>query len=85
MTAVDRRSSVANLDPANDNIPYADVMAFDIRELVDVDEVMDRESLGPNGGILWAMEEVDANFDWLKMQLDACGMLRLTQHSYTAV
>ena len=38
MTALGRPSSVANLDPANDNVPYAEDAAFDVRELVDVDE-----------------------------------------------
>ncbi|QIW99383.1 hypothetical protein AMS68_004901 [Peltaster fructicola] len=33
---------------------------------------MEREELGPNGGVLWAMEELEANFDWLVMQLKHC-------------
>jgi len=72
MNAINRPCSVANLDPANDNIPYA--AAFDVRELVSVEEVMEREELGPNGGVLWAMEEVEANLDWLEEKLEACGM-----------
>lgn len=72
MRAVARPCSVGNLDPANDNIPYdAD---FDVRELVNVDEVMEREELGPNGGVLWAMEEVETNLDWLLEKLEDCGM-----------
>lgn len=73
MNAINRPCSVANLDPANDNVPYQDEAAFDVRELVDVDEVMEREQLGPNGGVLWAMEEVETNFDWLEQQLEQCG------------
>ena len=38
MTAINRPCSAANLDPANDNIPYD--AAFDVRELVSVEEVM---------------------------------------------
>ena len=71
MRAVARPCSVANLDPANENIPYD--AKFDVRELVNIDEVMEREHLGPNGGVLWAMEEVEANLDWLEDQLDDCG------------
>jgi GPN-loop GTPase len=71
MNAIDRTCSVANLDPANDNIPYD--AEFDVRELVNVEEVMEREALGPNGGVLWAMEEVDENFDWLADHLAHCG------------
>lgn len=71
MRAIDRPCSAINLDPANDNIPYeADV---DVRELVNIDEVMAREELGPNGGILWAMEEVESEFAWLEDRLEECG------------
>lgn len=72
MNATNRPCSAANLDPANENIPYD--AAFDVRELVDANDVMDREELGPNGGILWAMEEVEANFDWLEERMGECGM-----------
>lgn len=75
MRAVARPCSVGNLDPANDNIPYE--ASVDVRELVNVDEVMEREELGPNGGVLWAMEEVEANIDWLVERLDECGGFNL--------
>ena len=71
MRAINRPCSVGNLDPANDNIPYDG--AFDVRELVSVEEVMEREELGPNGGVLWAMEELEANFDWLEERIVDCG------------
>ncbi|KAI7681227.1 hypothetical protein D0864_01844 [Hortaea werneckii] len=70
MTAISRPCSVANLDPANDVVPY--VPAFDVRELVSVEEVMEREELGPNGGVLWAMEEIEANLEWLEERLAEC-------------
>ncbi|KAK5745963.1 hypothetical protein LTR17_001093 [Elasticomyces elasticus] len=70
MTAIARPCSVANLDPANDNVPYDPV--FDVRDLVSVEEVMEREELGPNGGVLWAMEEVEANFEWLEEKMADC-------------
>lgn len=72
MVAIARPVSVGNIDPANDNIPYRPT--FDVREVVDVDEVMEREELGPNGGVLWAMEELESNFGWLERQIEACGM-----------
>lgn len=71
MTAIARPCSAANLDPANENIPYN--AAFDVREVVNVDEVMEREELGPNGGVLWAMEEVESQFELLEERLDECG------------
>ena len=70
MTAISRPCSVANLDPANDVVPYTP--AFDVRELVSVEEVMEREELGPNGGVLWAMEEIEANLEWLEDRLAEC-------------
>ncbi|KAK5135315.1 hypothetical protein LTR08_005419 [Meristemomyces frigidus] len=70
LTAIARPISVANLDPANTNIPYP--CAFDVRDLVSVDDVMEREALGPNGGVLWAMEELELNFDWLEDRLAQC-------------
>ena len=73
MRAINRPCSAANLDPANDNITYDP--AFDVRELVSVEAVMDRQELGPNGGVLWAIEELEANFDWLEEHLDECGAL----------
>lgn len=82
MRAVARPCSVGNMDPANDNIPYdAD---FDVRELVNVEEVMEREELGPNGGVLWAMEEVEANLQWLEENLEACGTSQTTPFMLTA-
>ncbi|CAK1358434.1 GPN-loop GTPase 2 [Cercospora beticola] len=70
MRAIARPCSIGNLDPANDNIPYE--AAFDVRDLVSVDEVMEREELGPNGGVLWAMEEIEVNVDWLERELERC-------------
>lgn len=72
MTAINRPCSAGNLDPANENIPYD--ASFDVRELVNIEEVMEREELGPNGGVLWAMEEVDENFAWLEERIEECGM-----------
>lgn len=81
MRAVARPCSVGNLDPANDNIPYE--ASFDVRELVNVDEVMEREELGPNGGVLWAMEEVEASIDWLLERLEDCGMWEYVWKSWS--
>ena len=78
MRAIARPCSVVNLDPANDNIPYEPIC--DVRELVTVEEVMEKEELGPNGGVLWAMEEVEVNFDWLETRLAECRECEAMQH-----
>ncbi|KAH8724967.1 hypothetical protein GQ44DRAFT_772699 [Phaeosphaeriaceae sp. PMI808] len=64
MGAIERKCSVVNLDPANDRTSYQP--AVDVRDLVTIDEIMEQESLGPNGGVLFALEELEHNFDWLE-------------------
>lgn len=46
-------------------------MFSDIRELIQVDDVMEDESLrfGPNGGLVFCMEYFTTNFDWLEESL----------------
>lgn len=43
----------------------------DIRELINLDDAMDDEELhfGPNGGLVFCMEHLAENFDWLEEQL----------------
>ena len=71
MTAIKRKCSVVNLDPANDHTSYQPEV--DVRDLVTIDEIMEQEVLGPNGGILYALEELEHNFDWLEERLKALG------------
>jgi GTPase SAR1 family protein len=63
------RSDVAviNLDPANDALPYdCDV---DISDLITLTDVMDAYDLGPNGGLVYCMEYLEKNIDWLKERI----------------
>ncbi|KAF1846723.1 uncharacterized protein K460DRAFT_282705 [Cucurbitaria berberidis CBS 394.84] len=71
MGAIERKCSVVNLDPANDHTSYQP--AVDVRDLVTIDEIMEQESLGPNGGVLFALEELEHNFDWLEAGLKELG------------
>ncbi|KAG9686088.1 putative ATP binding protein, partial [Aureobasidium melanogenum] len=68
LTAIDRKCAVVNLDPANDKTSYP--CALDIRDLVSLEEVMEQEELGPNGGVMYALEELQENFDWLQEGLN---------------
>ncbi|KAI0945136.1 hypothetical protein AcV7_001755 [Taiwanofungus camphoratus] len=70
-TALNRPLSVVNLDPANDNIPYP--CAIDISSLITLQEVMNEHELGPNGGMLYCMEYLEANYDWLEERLKELG------------
>ena len=77
MGAVERKCSVVNLDPANDHTSYEP--AIDVRDLVTIDEIMEQESLGPNGGVLYALEELEHNFDWLAEGLKELGGLQIVR------
>ncbi|TEB29853.1 hypothetical protein FA13DRAFT_1792783 [Coprinellus micaceus] len=70
-TALNRPIAVVNLDPANDNIPYP--CAIDISDLITLQDVMKEHGLGPNGGMLYCMEYLEANFDWLEERLSQLG------------
>ena len=69
--AIGRQCSVVNLDPANDHTNYP--CALDIRSLVTLEEIMADDRLGPNGGILYALEELENNFEWLEEGLKEIG------------
>ncbi|KAK7629902.1 hypothetical protein IWX48DRAFT_200641 [Phyllosticta citricarpa] len=71
MSAIGRKCSVVNLDPANDQTSYP--AALDVRDLVTVEEVMEAEELGPNGGMIYAMEELEHNLEWLEQGLKELG------------
>jgi len=67
MSAIGRKCQVVNLDPANDRTAYP--CALDVRDLVTLDEIMDENGLGPNGGVVYALEELEENIDWLQDEL----------------
>ncbi len=71
MSAIGRKCSVVNLDPANEHTSYT--TALDVRDLITLEEVMDAEELGPNGGVLYALEELEHNIEWLEEGLSKLG------------
>lgn len=71
LSAIGRKCSVVNLDPANENTSYP--CALDIRDLVTLEEIMEEEELGPNGGVLYALEELEHNEMWLNEGLKILG------------
>eukprot|EP00741_Cyanophora_paradoxa_P008119 tig00001229_g7856.t1 len=62
-----RPAAVVNLDPANDNLRYE--CSLDVRDLVRLEDAMDSQGLGPNGGIVFCMEYLESNIDWLEERL----------------
>ena len=69
--AMRRKVHVGNLDPAADNFGYEP--SFDIRDLITIEEVMKEEGFGPNGGLVFCMEHLLQNSDWLREELEECG------------
>lgn len=69
MTGIGRKVAVVNLDPANDSLPYT--CAVDISELITLSDVMDLLHLGPNGGLVYCMEYLERNIDWLQQRLQS--------------
>ena len=71
MGAIGRQSSVVNLDPANDQTNYP--CALDIRELITLEDIMKHDELGPNGAVLYALEELERNWEWFESRLKELG------------
>lgn len=58
-----RNVKVVNLDPAAEVFKYqCDV---DVRDLISLEDVMEEMNYGPNGGLVYCMEYLIDNIDWL--------------------
>lgn len=57
----DQPPYILNLDPAVSHMPYS--ANIDIRDTVDYKEVMKQYNLGPNGGIMTALNLFTTKFD----------------------
>jgi len=67
LQSIGRKTTVVNLDPANELIPYE--CGINIDKLITIDQVMNQYQLGPNGGLMFCMEYLEKNIDWLFQQL----------------
>lgn len=67
LTAMGRKVVIVNLDPANDNLPFAP--DYDISTLITLSDTMDMLKLGPNGGLIYCMEFLEKNFDIMEKKL----------------
>uniref|UniRef100_A0A453FDS6 GPN-loop GTPase 2 n=1 Tax=Aegilops tauschii subsp. strangulata TaxID=200361 RepID=A0A453FDS6_AEGTS len=67
LSLVGRKVAVINLDPANDALPYE--CAINIEDLIKLSDVMSEHSLGPNGGLVYCMDYLEMNIDWLEEKL----------------
>ncbi|CEP20774.1 unnamed protein product [Cyberlindnera jadinii] len=55
--AIGRSSAIINLDPANDHLNYD--CSLDIRDFITLEDIMEQQNLGPNGGLMFALESLD--------------------------
>ena len=68
-SAIGRKVKIVNLDPAND--PGSNYQcAIDVNDLITVEETMTTFSLGPNGALVYCMQYLQRNADWLEARLD---------------
>lgn len=62
-----RDVKIINLDPANEFIAYEP--SIDIKNLIKLEDVMLQSKLGPNGALIYCMEYLEVNLDWLTQQM----------------
>ncbi|KAJ2399420.1 hypothetical protein GGI23_002669 [Coemansia sp. RSA 2559] len=67
LNALERKTIIVNLDPANENVPYSS--AIDIEELITLKDAMQAYQLGPNGGMVYCIEYLEKNIEWLLEKL----------------
>ncbi|CAJ0917710.1 unnamed protein product [Ranitomeya imitator] len=87
LTSMGRPASIINLDPAGEDEAGA---AVTLQELLALPEVMEELHLGPNGALLYCMEYLQGNLDWLRDRLlslrgtyllfDCPGQVELSTH-----
>ncbi|KAF3446545.1 hypothetical protein FNV43_RR11725 [Rhamnella rubrinervis] len=68
LNLIGRKVAVINLDPANDALPYE--CAVNVEDLIKLSDVMTEHNLGPNGGLLYCMDYLEKNVDWLQAKLE---------------
>ena len=69
LKATGRGVSIVNLDPANDSLLYK--CDIDISELITLEDAMEKLKLGPNGGLIYCMEFLEKNIDWLRDKMNS--------------
>lgn len=59
---------IVNLDAANVDMPYD--CSIDLVDLITVDDVCQNLNLGPNGSLMFCIEYIENNLDWLIKRLE---------------
>ncbi|XP_046438224.1 GPN-loop GTPase 2-like isoform X1 [Daphnia pulex] len=63
-----RKVALVNLDPGNDLLPFTS--SIDVSKLITVQDVMENYNLGPNGALVYCMEFLEKNLDWLFVEIE---------------
>lgn len=66
-TFLGRKSIIINIDPANYDTIYHP--SINITDLVSLEAVMENFDLGPNGGMIYCIDYLYKNLDWLEKRL----------------
>jgi len=72
---VDRKHCMVNLDPANEDLVFEDsengpANTIDVRDLITLEDAMEEFKLGPNGAMLYCIEFLLKNFQWLSDKMN---------------
>ncbi|ORM39832.1 GPN-loop GTPase 2 [Babesia sp. Xinjiang] len=73
MNSLGRAAAIVNLDPQVTSFELPYTPDVDICELVDSSNVADTFELGPNASLLYAMDYLLANLDWLTDKITGLG------------
>ena len=68
LSALGRKVVIVNLDPANEVLPYE--CEVDVMDLITLQDAMDKLKLGPNGSLVYCMEFLEKNLEWLKKRIE---------------
>jgi len=63
LDAIGRKHIVISLDPANEETKYK--CDIDVQELIKADDVMEELHLGPNGALVFCVDFLEKNIEWL--------------------
>jgi GTPase SAR1 family protein len=64
---MNREVAIINLDPCNESMSYDP--AIDVMDLINLEDVMESLNLGPNGGMLYCIQFMLDNIDWLEQRI----------------
>ena len=71
LTQLKRKPCLVNLDCGNGTPPYkADI---DIRDLINLEDIAEEYKLGPNGALLFSLEQLLVDFSWLQDKIVKAG------------